>query len=526
MSSTPALSAFARALEHGTRAGDPTSRSLGAALQALCLEATSALSAARTSVWLHDRRVRELVLTASSDAAFSAPRIPSDDPGTVARGMRLDQPQSMSEPGAPVIVAPLRGWRRALGTLVVEGRRAAEPADPERLELTEELARHVSTAIENVQLLEEVLRQRRLIEDTFNSLADLVIVTDRALRIVQVNDVFVERIGKSRRELFEQGLAEYLGSEIARWVDDADGGTEAASERSGRSRTFEDARLGGTFAATVTPLINEDGQPVGRVIVARDITAQVRLEAEREALRARLAQSEKLAALGQFVAGIAHEMNNPLQGVLGHLELLIDTSEDARPLRPELRRIYQEADRAAKIVRNLLVFTGARRMNRRRLKIDRVIARALASRNAALTRSGIEVVQQSEGSMPAIAGDPLLLQQAMLNVLINAEHAIAQAGGAGRIEISTRVAKSGETVVTSIRDTGSGFPSDVLPKIFDPFFTTKDVGQGTGLGLAITYGIIQELGGTIHAENAPDGGAIMTIELPALQSPVKYSANG
>ena len=184
------------------------------------------------------------------------------------------------------------------------------------------------------------------------------------------------------------------------------------------------------FAATMTPLINQDGETVGRVLVARDITAQTRLETEREALRGRLAQSEKLASLGQFVAGIAHEMNNPLQGILGHLELLIETSEAARPVRPKLRRIYQEGDRAAKIVRNLLVFTGSRRMTRQRLRIERVISRALASRSAA-RRRGASRSSRHQEDVPEIAGDPLLLQQALLNILINAEHAIAATSGAG-----------------------------------------------------------------------------------------------
>jgi signal transduction histidine kinase len=275
---------------------------------------------------------------------------------------------------------------------------------------------------------------------------------------------------------------------------------------------------------TVTPLINEDGEPVGTVLVARDITRQTRLEADQEALRARLAQSEKLASLGQFVAGIAHEINNPLQGVLGHLELLIDTPETASPgssgstalprgLRKELRRIYHEADRAAKIVRNLLTFTGSQRKTRRRLRIDRVLSRALASRRASLARAGIDVIRHHGEDLPPVLGDPMLLQQAFLNVLINAEHAIVETGVPGSITVTTE-STDPRIVTTTIRDTGRGMSPSVLPRVFDPFFTTKEVGQGTGLGLAITYGIIQEHGGTIHASNAPQGGATFTIELP------------
>ncbi|HEV7837358.1 MAG TPA: ATP-binding protein, partial [Gemmatimonadaceae bacterium] len=276
-------------------------------------------------------------------------------------------------------------------------------------------------------------------------------------------------------------------------------------------------RLQGIFATTITPLINEDGQPVGRVLVARDITAQTQLETEREALRERLSQSEKLASLGQFVAGIAHEMNNPLQGVLGHLELLIETSDAARPVRPTLRRIYQEGDRAAKIVRNLLMFTGSQRVHRKPLRLERVLAKALASRAAARRRNHIEVARQLAGKLPDVIGDALLLQQALLNILINAEHAITHCGRTGRIETNIAPTNDGALVRLTIRDTGDGIPANILPKIFDPFFTTKDVGQGTGLGLAITYGIIQEHGGTITAANAAGGGARFTIDLPAVR---------
>ena len=287
-----------------------------------------------------------------------------------------------------------------------------------------------------------------------------------------------------------------------------------------RVRALEHPGLGGNFVVTMTPLINGDDEPVGTVLVARDVTRQTRLEAEREALRARLAQSEKLASLGQFVAGIAHEINNPLQGVLGHLELLVVAPPapgippaSVRDLRRNLRRIYREADRAAKIVQNLLTFSGSHRKIRRRVHVERVLTRALASRRRALTRGHIDIIRDQKDEAATIVGDPLLLQQAFLNLLINAEHAIAASGRPGAITISTRC--SDGRVITTVRDTGAGMADDVVPRIFDPFFTTKAVGEGTGLGLAITYGIVQEHGGTIHAANSRDGGAVFTIELPA-----------
>jgi signal transduction histidine kinase len=549
--------------------GISSTQHLGPAIEGVLQEFNAHLGTRRASVWLHNRRARELSLLASSDPAYAASRVSIADPGMpAARGLRLDQAQILPRDDAaaePILISPLRGWRRALGTLVIEGR-APEYDDQQQLDLSNELGRQLSAGIENVQLLEDMLRQRRLLEDTFNSLLDPVVVTDGALRVVQMNDAFAVRLGRPRAELLERSLSELVGSDLASWAGrepEVAGGPEPAGERlpepagerlpepagerlpkptgerptesdraadqdaGVRMRTIEVAPLGGLFAVTLTPLINEDGEPVGTVLVARDITRQTRLEADQEALRARLAQSEKLASLGQFVAGIAHEINNPLQGVLGHLELLITAPgfadstapPDPRTLRKDLRRIYHEADRAAKIVQNLLTFTGSQRKARRRVRIDRVLTRALATRKTALARAGIEVVRQHGEDVPPVLGDPLLLQQAFLNVLINAEHAIVGTGQPGSIAISTQSSDQRRRVLTTVRDTGTGIALTVLPRIFDPFFTTKDVGQGTGLGLAITYGIIQEHGGTIHAANAPEGGAIFTIELPAEQKP-------
>jgi signal transduction histidine kinase len=201
--------------------------------------------------------------------------------------------------------------------------------------------------------------------------------------------------------------------------------------------------------------------------------------------------------------------------VLGHLELLRVTGAFPKHLRKEVQTIYREADRAAKIVRNLLIFAGTQRLARRSVSLGAVLQRVLALRAAPCRALGIEVVRHYDDKLPRVQSDPLLLHQAFLNIVMNAEQSIAATGRPGRIEIGAFVAESGDRVIATVRDTGSGIPPEVLPRIFEPFYTTKEVGQGTGLGLAITFGIVQEHGGHIGAANHPDGGAVFTVELPA-----------
>jgi two-component system NtrC family sensor kinase len=253
------------------------------------------------------------------------------------------------------------------------------------------------------------------------------------------------------------------------------------------------------------------------VIVARDLTPQVKLEAEREALRERLTQSEKLAALGQFVAGIAHELNNPLQGVLGHLELLRTTGAFPKQLRREIQTIYREADRAAKIVRNLLVFAGSRRLTRRPVSLNAVLHKVVALRAPACRAQDIEVVRHYDEKLPRVQSDPLLIHQAFLNIVMNAEQAVAATGKPGRIEITTSMARSGNRIITTVRDTGAGIPADTLPRIFEPFYTTKAPGRGTGLGLSICYGIIQEHGGRIEVDSVLGQGSTFRVILPTVE---------
>ena len=503
-----------------------SSLKLATGLETFCEGANRLFAADRTSVWLHDRHAREMVLEASSDAAYLSlgGRIATEDslaPAAVAlrreraeiAGTRPNEDQMES---TVVVTVPLKGRRRALGTLVLERVRIDPDAELDLLARADEVGRQLSAAIENVQLLEAVLRSRRELENTFNSIADLVVVADRRGRVAHVNLALTERLGKSREELNELPLEEVVGPEMAQLA----AGIELERDHDdviGVTRELEDQRLNGIFSVTVTRLLGESREPLGLVLVARDVTPRARLEAERAELRSRLTQSEKLAALGQLVAGIAHELNNPLQGVLGHLELLRTTGAFPKALRRDIQLIYREADRAAKIVRNLLVFAGSRKMARRRLSVNAVLSRAVALRGPACRANGIEVIRAYDDRLPRVQGDPVLLQQALLNIIINAEQAVGDTGG-GRIEVRTTFEPSRDMIVASVRDTGAGIAPEVLPRIFEPFYTTKDVGKGTGLGLAIAYGIIQEHGGEIHAANHPDGGALFTVELPVERS--------
>jgi PAS domain S-box-containing protein len=496
-----------------------SSLDLAASLEIFCDRARRLFSTDRVSVWLYNRRARVIELTASSDVAAVADRqniIPDNSHRDIAIAMRAARGSITPPPapgGASTLLIPLRGRRRALGTLSIEGVRHLETGDEfDVLDRLDEVGRQLAVAMENLWLLEDVLRSRRELESTVNSLADLVVVTDSQSLITHSNAAFARRLGKRTEDIVSRPLRDFFGPELVRWLGTL--GDIAARDKQFQTQELNDSRLGGTFLFTVSPLVGRDADQIGLVIVARDVSDESKHEAERTELRNRLTQSEKLAALGQFVAGIAHELNNPLQGVLGHLELMLHSSAQlpARAKR-DLKLVFREADRAAKIVHNLLVFAGSRRIARRRLNVSLVVGRALSLRATACAAAGIDVVKDLAPKLPRIAGDSLLLQQALLNIIVNAEQALTGVSGPRRLEV--RTIRQGPMVLVQVSDNGPGISADVLPRLFEPFFTTKEVGKGTGLGLAIAYGIVQEHGGELHASNRPEGGAMFTVELPA-----------
>ncbi len=237
--------------------------------------------------------------------------------------------------------------------------------------------------------------------------------------------------------------------------------------------------------------------------------------------QAQLIQSEKLSGIGEFVAGVAHELNNPLTTVTGFAELLKQQAGSDPTQQRYLDLICKSAQRCHKIVQALLSFARRHQPERKAVSLNALVESALEIVAYPLRTSNIEVRTRLAPDLPPAWADPHQIQQVLLNLINNARQAIESHAPRGWIQITTQAC--GERLRLSVQDSGPGIAPEHLPKIFNPFFTTKEVGKGTGLGLSLCYGIIQEHGGTIQAISPPGQGATFLIELPAAQNPAAAS---
>ena len=346
-------------------------------------------------------------------------------------------------------------------------------------------------------------RYQRLVESAW----DAIFTVDADGRFTSLNEALEVGLGISRERLLQMRFEEV--------VEPADRlamrAAHAAAMRGERQRgevRFRDASSKGEVrvgSLTLTPLIDE-GRTASVLGIVRDVTDERRLGEQ-------LMQREKLAAVGQLVSGVAHELNNPLAGVLAFSQLLMATAHPDVAVRDAVASINKEAKRAAKIISNLLLFARQRPPERTATDLNQVVHDAVELRRYALRTHQIDMRLELDPALPPVCADGPQLQQVMLNLITNAEHVLADHGGEKRLTISTQ--RAGDMLRVTVADSGPGVPLDLQDRIFNPFFTTKKVGEGTGLGLSISDGIVREHGGQIRLASSPPGGAVFVIDLPA-----------
>jgi two-component system NtrC family sensor kinase len=255
------------------------------------------------------------------------------------------------------------------------------------------------------------------------------------------------------------------------------------------------------------PLLDTHGRVASILVIFADI-------GDRKHTEAALRQAEKLTVMGSLLAGVAHELNNPLTVVLGHAELLRNRVRGNGDLESRVDQLARAATRCARIVRNFLALARQRPPERRSVNLNEIVADVLELVAHLLRVDAVEVVPDLVAGMPAVMADPDQLQQVVLNLVTNAHHAMLGVPGNRILTVRTRFAPARDHVVLDVADTGPGVPAATRPRLFEPFFTTKPLGKGTGPGLSLCRGYVEAHGGTIHAANRPEGGAIFSVELP------------
>lgn len=255
--------------------------------------------------------------------------------------------------------------------------------------------------------------------------------------------------------------------------------------------------------------------PIGRV--PGDAVLVFEDQTERRRLQDQLVQSEKMSAIGQLIAGIAHDLNNPLASVVGFADFLLEGRDVPPALVEPIRVIQQEAERAAAIVRNLLSFARKQDHQRRPTELGPLLTATMNLLRTQMVSRRVEVILDVDDGLPAIDADAGQVQQVFVNLVSNAAQAIESAGRAGRVVVRARPWRDG--VAVEVGDDGPGMAPEVAAQVFEPFYSTKPEGQGTGLGLSICQGIVKEHGGRILLSTAPGQGATFTVELPRSSRP-------
>ncbi len=416
-------------------------------------------------------------------------------------------------PFRAIVGVPIMWQGQVLGVINITDERPNRfgPADVEIVNL---FADQAAVAIANARLFKKVALAEREWETTFDAMADAVSLHNTEYRIVRANQAMADLVGQPIQKIVGRHCYEIIH------------GTTEPIETCPHHETMSTAQPATieceltnhnkrVFDVTTTPIIDAEGHVTHTVHVMHNVTERLKMQAQ-------LIQSEKLAALGELVAGVAHELNNPLTAVVGYAQLLQRTSLDVET-QSQLDMICHEAQRMARIVRNLLTFARQHEAARQLCNMNDIVQHVLELRAYELRTSNIKVVTDLDPTLPHTMADPHQLQQVFFNLIGNARQAMETVDRRGTLTVRTLTVRGGEAVQVMVQDDGPGILPEVKDKVFDPFFTTKEVGQGTGLGLSVCYGIVSDHNGRIWVESEPGQGATFIVELPVTKGDASWA---
>ncbi|MEX2178871.1 MAG: ATP-binding protein [Gemmatimonadaceae bacterium] len=415
--------------------------------------------------------------------------------------------QPVSDAVRALAILPIARRGERIGAVSVTRLKAGE-FTASTLDRIEAMADLLAVALENAELVDSLKQTEWRFRTLFRAAPDAVFTVLRSGRVREANDAVRDVVGVDPIQVVGRTLGDLLVPEDRPEL-------EAALERTfNGSPSRLEVRMPGSgtttprlvsFAASRLP----EADPPSVLIVGRDITV------ERD-MRARLMESDRLAAVGELVAGVAHEVNNPLSSISAFAQLMLRDPELSPSQRESIDVIRAETLRASQVVKDLLAFARRSETQNEPLDINGVIARTLRMRTYQLNSARVEVEQRLGTDLPSVMGDARQLQQVCLNLLTNAVQAMEPLGG-GTLTVTTGA--DGGNVTLELRDTGSGIPPEARVRIFEPFFTTKQEGEGTGLGLSVSYGIVSAHGGAIEVVDTSDRGTAFRVTLPAAEVP-------
>jgi two-component system NtrC family sensor kinase len=418
--------------------------------------------------------------------------------------------------GLAVVPIARRGERIGAVVVVASEERVFSPADLERIEAMGDL---LSVSLENAELVETLRQAEWRFRTLFRAAPDAVFTVLQSGRIREANDAVrdvtgvepLQVVGRPVVDLVVESDRERLGHAL----ETTFAGTPTRVEVSFQHDSHDPANaIRRVVALAMTRLPEAD--PPSLLLVGRDITS------ERE-MRVRLMESDRLAAVGELVAGVAHEVNNPLSSISAFAQLLLRDGGLTASQRESLDVIKSETVRASQVVKDLLTFARRSDPLREPLDLNAVVQRTLRLRGYQLTSNRVQVEEELAPVLPAVVGDARQLQQVCLNLVSNAIQAMVTLGG-GKLFVSTK-SEDGK-VVLEMRDTGPGIPDGAMAHIFEPFFTTKGEGEGTGLGLSVSYGIVSAHGGKIEVASSSPAGTTFRVTLPSAQDQAADDSTG